>query len=65
MSVNSIKSTLDYSEYSVRKAAQKLEELHLIHKIGNGTSTKYILEREGAEFITQLQVIMEGLKSLP
>ena len=61
-SVNMIKNKLNISEYRVRKVIEKLEDKHLIRKIGNGPSTKYIVEIESVELLTQLQIMMDVLK---
>lgn len=61
-SVNMIKKALGMTEYKVRKGIEVLEERHLIRKIGNGPSTKYIVEIESVELLTQLQMAMEKLK---
>lgn len=61
-SVNMIKNKLNLSEYRVRKGVEKLEDKHLIRKIGNGPSTKYIVEMESVELLTQLQMMMDILK---
>lgn len=61
-SVNMIKNKLNLSEYRVRKGIEKLEDRHLIRKIGNGPSTKYIVEMESIELLTQLQMMMDILK---
>ena len=57
-----IKNKLNISEYRVRKVIEKLEDKHLIRKIGNGPSTKYIVEIESVELLTQLQIMMDVLK---
>ncbi|NBH15527.1 AAA family ATPase [Lachnospiraceae bacterium] len=61
-SVNMIKSALEMTEYRVRKAIELLEKRNLIRKVGNGPSTKYIVEIESIELLTQLQMAMETLK---
>ena len=61
-SVNEIRKNLKLSEYRVRKSVQVLEDKKLVRKIGKGPSTKYIIEPESMEFLTQLQVIMDMLK---
>lgn len=61
-SVNTIRNKLNFSEYRVRKGIEKLEDKHLIRKIGNGPSTKYIVEMESVELLTQLQMMMDVLK---
>ena len=61
-SVNMIKNKLNISEYRVRKVIEKLEDKHLIRKIGNGPSTKYIVGIESVELLTQLQIMMDVLK---
>lgn len=63
-SVNGIKSQLKMTEYRARKAIQRLEEQDLIRKIGNGPSTKYVMEIESVEFLTQLQMAMDSLKKM-
>ncbi len=50
------------TEYKVRKGIQVLEENNLISKIGNGSFTKYVIGIENVEFLTQLQITMNGLK---
>lgn len=61
-SINAIRSTLEISEYRVRKGIQTLEEKGLVVKMGNGPSTKYRIGMESVEFLTQLQIAMETLK---
>ena len=61
-SINAIKVSLKMTEYKVRKGIQMLEENNLISKIGNGSSTKYTIGIENVEFLTQLQIAMDGLK---
>jgi len=62
VTVNDIRSKLGITEYKVRKSIQTLEERKLIRKIGNGPSTRYMLEVESVEFFTQMQMAMETLK---
>lgn len=62
-SVNSIKNALSLSEYKVRKLIQSLEEKGRIQKIGNGSSTKYMLAYEKTELLTQLQMALDILKT--
>ena len=61
-SVNMVKKALGITEYRARKAIEVLEERHLVRKVGNGPSTKYIVEIESVELLTQLQMAMELLK---
>lgn len=61
-SINAIRSSLDLTEYRVRKCIQSLEGNNLIIKIGNGPSTKYTVGFEGVEIFTQLQLLMDMLK---
>ena len=61
-SVNMVKTSLGITEYRARKAIEVLEERNLVRKIGNGPSTKYIVEFESVELLTQLQMAMEILK---
>jgi predicted ArsR family transcriptional regulator len=61
-SVNMVKNALGITEYRARKAIEVLEERHLVRKVGNGPSTKYIVEIESVELLTQLQMAMEILK---
>ena len=61
-SVNMVKNALGITEYRARKAIEVLEERHLVRKVGNGPSTKYIVEIESVELLTQLQMAMELLK---
>lgn len=61
-SVNMVKKALGITEYRARKAIEVLEERHLVRKVGNGPSTKYIVEIESVELLTQLQMAMEILK---
>ncbi len=62
VSVNKIKEALSMTEYRIRKAVQILEEKHLIVKVGNGPSTKYLISIESVEFLTQLQMAMDSIK---
>ena len=62
VSVNEIKSKLKMTEYKVRKSLQVLEERKLVKKTGNGPSTKYMVEIESVEFLTQMQMAMDALK---
>ena len=57
-----VRSSLDLTEYRVRKCIQSLEGNNLIIKIGNGPSTKYTVGFEGVEIFTQLQLLMDMLK---
>lgn len=61
-SVNKIKESLGISEYKVRKGIEVLESKRLIRRVGNGPATKYILEIESVEILTQLQIAMDALK---
>ena len=61
-SINMVKKALGITEYRARKAIEVLEERHLVRKVGNGPSTKYIVEIESVELLTQLQMAMEILK---
>ncbi len=61
-SVNMIKKALEMTEYRVRKGIESLEKRNLIRKVGNGPSTKYRVEIESVELLTQLQMAMEILK---
>lgn len=61
-SINMVKKALGITEYRARKAIEVLEERHLVRKVGNGPSTKYIVEIESVELLTQLQMAMELLK---
>ena len=61
-SVNKIKESLGMSEYKVRKGIEVLESKRLIRRVGNGPATKYILEIESVEILTQLQIAMDALK---
>ena len=46
----------------MRKCIQLLESKSLIRKKGNGSSTKYLVEIESVEFLTQLQMMTDSLK---
>lgn len=61
-SVNSLRKKLGMTEYKVRKTIHTLEELHLIKKEGNGSSTKYVIGIEKIEYFTQIQMAMDVLK---
>ena len=61
-SVNTIRKVLNMTEYRVRNSIKKLEDKELIKKIGNGPSTRYTIEIESVEFLTQMQVVMDVLK---
>lgn len=62
LSVNQIRMQLDISEYKARKIITLLEDKQLIHKIGNGPSTKYEIVKESTEFLTQMQMALENMK---
>lgn len=62
LSVNQIRAKLEVSEYKMRKIVTILEEKNIIHKIGNGSSTKYEIVKESTEFLTQMQMELENLK---
>ncbi|RGT74969.1 RNA-binding domain-containing protein [Mediterraneibacter massiliensis] len=61
-SVNMLRKALGITEYKTRKGIEVLEKSRLIRKIGKGPSTKYIVELESIEFLTQMQMAMELLK---
>lgn len=63
-SVNKIKDALGMTEYNVRKCIQSLESENLVRKIGNGSSTRYIVEMESVEYLTQLQMAMDTIKKV-
>ncbi|MBR4027668.1 MAG: putative DNA binding domain-containing protein [Lachnospiraceae bacterium] len=62
LSINQIRAKIEVSEYKMRKIITVLEEKNIIHKIGNGSSTKYEIVKESTEFLTQMQMELENLK---
>lgn len=62
LSVNQIRTKVNFSEYKMRKVITVLEDKNLIHKIGNGSSTKYEIVKESNEFLTQMQMALENIK---
>lgn len=62
LSINQIRTQLKISEYKARKIITLLEEKQLIHKIGNGPSTKYEIVKDSTEFLTQMQMALENMK---
>lgn len=62
ISVNAIKEASGLSEYNVRRIVQSLEERHLIMKVGNGPTTRYMVELGSVEFVTQLQMLISRLQ---
>ena len=59
---NDITSNVNISEYYARNALDNLEKKHLIDKYGKGRATKYCLNQNSPEFITQLQMTLDTLK---
>ena len=62
VSVNTIRKSLNMTEYRVRQSIQVLVNKNLVRKIGNGSSTKYLVGIESVEFLTQLQMAIELIK---
>lgn len=61
-SANAIRAALEITEYRVRKGLKELEQNNLISRIGNGPSTRYMIVFESAEFVTQMQMVIDHLK---
>ena len=62
-SVRELASILKITEYRTRKAIASLEsERHIIKKVGNGKSTRYIMELDSVEMLTYIQMALETLK---
>lgn len=59
---NKIIQTVKLSEYYTRLALESLENKKFINKIGKGRATKYCLNQNRQEFITQLQMVVDILK---
>ena len=52
LSINQIPAKIEISECKTRKMILVLEEKNIIHKMGNGFSTKYEIVKESREFLT-------------
>lgn len=62
-SIRELATLLDLTEYKVRKAVTSLEDdRHILRKNGSGKATRYVLERESIEYLTQMQVALDKLK---
>ena len=61
--VSAIKKATGMTDYATRNAIQILEQKQLLCKIGNGPSTKYSVMEKSLEYLTQVQIIMDKLKS--
>ncbi len=61
--VSAIKKATGMTDYTTRNAIQILEQKQLLCKIGNGPSTKYGVMEKSLEYLTQVQIIMDKLKS--
>ena len=61
-SVNEIKDALNISEYAVRKAVGSLESAEFVEKVGNGSSTKYMIRIDESYIVTQLQMAVDVIK---
>lgn len=51
------------SDYKVRKWLEILDEKKLVQKIGKGPATRYIIRETSDEKITQLQIMLDNLKT--
>ena len=61
--VRELAKLLNLSEYRVRKALSSLEQdRHLLRTIGNGKSTRHVLQIESIEMLTYLQITLDQLK---
>jgi len=62
-SLRDLAAILNMTEYRARKAMNSLEEeRHIIRKVGNGKSTRYVLEMESIELLTVLQMALDKIK---
>lgn len=59
---NEIIQNVKLSEYYTRLALESLENKKFIDKIGKGRATRYHLNKNRQEFITQLQMVVDILK---
>ena len=62
ISVSDICKLTRFSDYKVRKALTGLEEKKIVAKIGAGPTTKYCLNADSVEFLTQLQMALEKMR---
>ncbi|KIR01423.1 Protein of unknown function DUF467 [Lachnospiraceae bacterium TWA4] len=62
LSIRTIGTDLNITEYKMRKIIPKLVEFKLIEKIGTGSATKYQINFQSAELLTKLQVAVDNLK---
>lgn len=62
VSIGEITKIIGLSDYKVRKAIGVLEEKGIISKIGAGPTTKYCLNLDSVEFLTQLQLFIEKMR---
>lgn len=61
--VRELAKILSLSEYKVRKALGSLEQdRHLLRTVGNGKSTRHVLQIESVEMLTYLQITLDQLK---
>ena len=51
------------SDYKIRKWLEILDEKKLVQKIGKGPATRYIIRETSDEKITQLQIMLDNLKT--
>lgn len=63
-SIPSIARKIGLSDYKVRKIISDLENKKLVDKMGKGPSTKYIVSFHNAEFLTQLQMVVDYFQKL-
>lgn len=62
-SIKNIKEVTKVNDYQTRKALKVLEDKNIITKVGNGSSTRYVLKEGSKEFVTQLQILLDVLKN--
>lgn len=62
ISKKDIENSLNFTEYKVRKSLDNLLNSKKITRIGNGPSTKYMLQFGSTEMLTQLQMLVNSVQ---
>ena len=63
ISVSRIRQEIGLSDYKVRKWLEILDEKKLVQRVGSGPATKYAVRETSDEKITQLQIVLDNLKT--
>lgn len=61
-SINELSKKIKLSYYKTKTAVNRLLDIDLIERTGNGPSTKYMLKMTSGEFFTMMQVALDGMR---